>query len=305
MFREQALEVQRLNLVEKLYEELRQANAELKKAQTRLIAQEKLAALGELVSGVAHEIRNPLNFVNNFSEGTLELYTELKEMLDTYRDKMSADDSALLDDISEEMTTSLNRVLSNGGRALAIVERMRGLGVVGGEPVTIELNGLVRDAVQSGYSNFSAGVQGYSVKTIFDLDPAVGEISLVETDFGEAMLNLVRNACYAMQLKQESSEEVYEPVLAVSTRLVDEGVEIRVRDNGTGIKDDVLSQIFNPFFSTREGVSGAGLGLPIAADVARRFGGDLSVDTVYGEYTEFAMSLPTTTTAPTETGSLV
>ena len=119
------------------------------------------------------------------------------------------------------------------------------------------------------------------------------------------MLNLVRNACYAMQLKQESSEEVYEPVLAVSTRLVDDGVELRVRDNGTGIKDDVLSQIFNPFFSTREGVAGAGLGLPIAADVARRFGGDLSVDTVYGEYTEFAMLLPTTTTAPTETGSLV
>ena len=305
VFREQALEVQRLNLVEKLYEELRQANAELKKAQTRLIAQEKLAALGELVSGVAHEIRNPLNFVNNFSEGTLELYNELTEMLDTYRDKMSADDSALLDDISEEMTTSLNRVLSNGGRALALVERMRGLGVVGGEPVIIELIGLVRDAVQSGSNSFSAGLQGFSVKTVFDLDPAVGEISLVETDFGEAMLNLVRNACYAMQLKQESSEEVYEPVLAVSTRLVDDGVELRVRDNGTGIKDDVLSQIFNPFFSTREGVAGAGLGLPIAADVARRLGGDLSVDTVFGEYTEFAMLLPTTTTAPTETGSLV
>ena len=297
--------LQRLNLVEKLYEELRQTNDELKRTQARLIAQEKLAALGELVSGVAHEMRNPLNFVNNFSEGTLELYSELKEMLDTYRDKMSADDSALLDDISEEMNTSLNRVLSNGGRALAIVERMRGLGVVGGDPVMTELNGILRDAVQAGCNNYSADVADFSVRMVFDLDPAVGELSLVETDFGEAMLNLVRNACYAMELKKEASDVAYEPILTVSSRLVDDMVAIRVRDNGTGIKDDVLSQIFNPFFSTREGVSGAGLGLPIAADVARRFGGDLSVDTVYGEYTEFAMLLPTTTTAPTETGSLV
>ena len=305
VFREQALEVQRLNLVEKLYEELRQTNAELKRAQARLIAQEKLAALGELVSGVAHEIRNPLNFVNNFSEGSLELYDELSEMLDTYRDKMSADDTALLDDISEEMTTSLNRVLSNGGRALAIVERMRGLGVVGGEPVITELNSLVRDAVQSGTNSFSAEEDGFSVRIVFDLDPDVGELSLVETDFGEAMLNLVRNACYAMQLKQEAATDDYEPVLDVSTRVVDNAAEIRVRDNGTGIADDVLGQIFNPFFSTREGVLGAGLGLPIAADVARRLGGDLSVDTVYGEYTEFTMALPLTVAAPVESGDLV
>ena len=168
-----------------------------------------------------------------------------------------------------------------------------------------ELNGILRDAVQAGCNNYSADVADFSVRMVFDLDPAVGELSLVETDFGEAMLNLVRNACYAMELKKEASDVAYEPILAVSSRLVDDMVEIRVRDNGTGIKDDVLSQIFNPFFSTREGVSGAGLGLPIAADVARRFGGDLSVDSVYGEYTEFAMSLPTTTTAPTETVSLV
>ena len=292
VFRQQALEVQRLNLVERLYEELQQTNDELQRTQARLVAQQKLAALGELVSGVAHEIRNPLNFVNNFSEGALELYSELSEMLNTYRDKMSADDTVLLDDISQELTTSMNRVLSNGGRALAIVERMRGLGVVGGDPVMTDLNGVLRGTVQSGCDAFSAELQDFSVQPVFDLDPSLGDVPLVERDFGEAMLNLVSNACYAMRLKQQASDGGYEPVLAVSTRLSDNAVEIRVRDNGPGIADDVVSRIFNPFFSTRDGALGAGLGLPIAADVARRLGGDLSVDTVYGEYAEFTMSLP-------------
>ncbi len=302
VFRQQALEVRRLNLVEQLHEELRQANAELQRVQARLVAQEKLAALGELVSGVAHEISNPLNFVNNFSEGSLELYTELSEMLNTYRDRMSDDDTALLDDISQELTSSLNRVLSNGGRALAIVERMRGLGVVGGNPVMVSLNGVLGDSAQSGCATFRAEWQDLSVRLAFDLDTSVGDMPLVEHDFGEAILNLVSNACYAMRQKQQSSDD-YEPTLAVSTRLVDDVVEIRVRDNGPGISDDVVSRIFNPFFSTRDGALGAGLGLSIAAGVARRLGGDLSVDTVYGEHTVFTMSLPVA--VATSTASLL
>ena len=298
VFRQQALEVQRLNLVEKLYGELREANAELQRMQSRLVAQEKLAALGELVSGVAHEISNPLNFVNNFSEGSLELYSELTEMLDAYRDKMSEDDTVLLDDINQELTDSMKRVLSNGGRALAIVERMRGLGVVGGEPVLTDLNSVLRQAAQSGCNAFGAEWKDFSVEPVFDLDPSLGDVPLVERDFDEAVLNLVSNACYAMRLKQENSGDGYEPVLAVSSRLVDDNVvEMRVRDNGPGIADDVVGRIFNPFFSTRDGALGAGLGLPIAADVARRLGGDLSVDTVYGEYAEFTLSLSATATA--------
>ena len=296
VFREQALEVQRLNLVEQLYGELRVANAELQRMQARLVAQEKLAALGELVSGVAHEISNPLNFVHNFSEGSIELYSELSEMLESYRDKMTADDTALLDDISQELTNSLNRVLSNGGRALAIVERMRGLGVVGGQPVLTDLNSVLRQAAQSACDAFGAEWKDSQVQLVLDLDSSLGEVPLVERDFDEAMLNLVSNAYFAMRLKQEELGDSYEPVLAVSSRLVDGTAEVKVRDNGPGIADDVVGHIFNPFFSTRDGALGAGLGLPIAADVARRLGGDLSVDTVYGEYAEFTMTLPTAAT---------
>ena len=291
VFRQQALEVQRLNLVEKLNLELRETNEELKRTQARLVAQEKLAALGELVSGVAHEISNPLNFVNNFSEGSLDLYNELTEMLDNYRDKMTAQDTALLDDINQEMTGSLSRVLSNGGRALAIVERMRGLGVVGGRPAMTDLNAVLREAVQTGFKTFSAEWQDFSMRQNFDLDTSLQEMLLVEGDFGEAILNLVSNACYAMRSNLNSSDQGYEPVLTVSSKRVDDFVEIRIRDNGPGIADDVVGHIFNPFFSTRDGASGAGLGLPIAADVARRLGGDLLVDTVFGEFTEFTMSL--------------
>ena len=297
VFREQALEVQRLNLVEQLYGELQEANAELQRMQARLVAQEKLAALGELVSGVAHEISNPLNFVQNFSEGSIELYSELSEMLESYRDKMTVDDTALLDDISQELTNSLNRVLSNGGRALAIVERMRGLGVVGGEPVLTDLNSVLGQAAQSACDIFGAEWDDATVQLVLDLDPSLGDVPLVERDFDEAVLNLVSNAYFAMRLKREELGDSYEPVLAVSSRLVDGMAEVKVRDNGPGIAEDVVGHIFNPFFSTRDGALGAGLGLPIAADVARRLGGDLLVDTVVGEYAEFTMTLPATSAA--------
>ena len=294
VFRQQALEVQRLNLVERLYGELREANEELQRMQDRLVAQGKLAALGELVSGVAHEISNPLNFVKNFSEGSLELYNEMTETLTTYRSGMSKDDAASLDMIGKELTESLDRVNTNGARALAIVERMQGLGVVGGDPTPTDLNEVLQAAVQTGCNTFQAEWDDFSVKPTFDLDSSLGQVPLVESDFAQAVINLVSNACYSMRLKQTEKGDSYEPVLTASTRLEGEVVEVRIHDNGTGISDDVVGRMFNPFFSTRQGALGAGLGLPIAADVARRTGGDLSADTVHGEYAEFKMSLPAT-----------
>ena len=292
VFRQQALEVQRLNLVERLYGELREANSELERMQVRLVAQEKLAALGELVSGVAHEISNPLNFVKNFSEGSLELYGELTEVLENYRDEMKEEDASLMDEITEDLADSLGRVQSNGERVLAIVERMRGLGVVGGEPEPGDLNSVLRTAASAACNVFQSQWEDFRVQPLFEFDSSLGPVPLVEQDLGQAVVNLVSNSCYAMRLKQVASGDGYEPLLTVSSRLADDVVEVRVWDNGTGITDDVIGHIFNPFFSTREGALGAGLGLPIAADVARRAGGDLTVSTVVGEYAEFTLSLP-------------
>ena len=291
-FRQQALEVQRLNLVEKLYGELREANEELQRMQARLVAQEKLAALGELVSGVAHEISNPLNFVKNFSEGSIDLYSELTEMLDNYRDRMSEADASLLDELSGELTTSLGRVSYNGGRALAIVERMRGLNVEAGPLILIEVNDSITQAAQTGCEVYMTEWEDFKVDLVFDLDQSVGEAPLVERDFAEALVNLVTNACFAMHQRKAWEGDGYQPILTVSSHRNEETVDVRVRDNGIGVEDEVLGRIFNPFFTTREGTMGAGLGLTIAADVARRLGGELVVDTVYGEYAEFTMHIP-------------
>ena len=293
VFRQQALEVQRLNLVEKLYGELQEANAELQRMQDRLVAQEKLAALGELVSGVAHEISNPLNFVQNFAEVSVEMYEELTEVLGSYEESMTEEDRTAIHDLEEDLADSLERIRANGGRALAIVERMRGLGVVGGDLTPVDLNSAVHGAVEVGTSAFLAQWPDLRLDLEYDLDASVGEVSMVEHDFGEAIVNLVSNACYAMWLKQSQGDDgEYRGKLSVSSSVEGKEVNVRVRDNGTGISEDVVGHIFNPFFSTREGALGAGLGLPIAADVARRAGGNLTVETEVGQYAEFIFSLP-------------
>ena len=291
VWRQQAIEVQRLNLVEKLYGELREAHDELGRMQERLVAQEKLAALGELVSGVAHEISNPLNFVKNFSEGSQELCVQLSDMIGEYRAQMTDDDQEYLDEILVDLNDSLGRVQSNGGRALAIVDRMRGLGITGGALALSDLNGAVSRGVQTGCESFLRDWPEFQVEQVLRLDPEAGETMMVQQDFGEAMMNLVQNACYAMQLRSRSQAD-YQAELLVSTLRTPAGLEIRVRDNGTGISEDVLGHIFNPFFSTRDGVLGAGLGLPISQDILRRLGGHLTVDTVPGDYTEFLVELP-------------
>lgn len=213
-------------------------------------------------------------------------------MLESYRDQLSDGDASLLDELSGEITESLGRVSYNGGRALAIVERMRGLSADGGTPVMADLNAVLRQAAQQGRDTFESEFEDFHVELAFELDESVGEQMLAERDFGEAVIHLVSNACFAMQTKRAELGEEYGPQLGVSSHLLDEMIEVRIRDNGPGIAEENIGRIFNPFFSTREGALGAGLGLPIAADVARRMGGDLVVDSAFGEYAEFTMHVP-------------
>ena len=293
VFRQQALEVQRLNLVEQLYGEIREAYEELELMQARLVAQEKLAALGEIVAGVAHEISNPLSFVKNFAEGSGSLSVELFEMLDGYREHLGEDDRALLDEIREELSDSLGRIQANGTRALTIVRRMQSLGVVGGALVLTALHPVLARAVRVGCDTFASEWGDFTVEPEFDLSDSVGEVSMAPGDFSEAVVNLVTNACYAMRMRRESGDQPgYEPRLVVSSHLRDGEVAVVVSDNGTGIAEDVLPSIFNPFFTTRAGALGAGLGLPLAADVVRRRGGYLTVDTTFGSGSAFTLTVP-------------
>ena len=170
-----------------------------------------------------------------------------------------------MDELSGEITASLGRVSYNGGRALAIVERMPSLSTEGGTPVLTDLNAVLRQAAQQGRDTFETEFEDFHVDLQFVLDDSIGEQKLAERDFGEAVVNLVSNACFAMQTKHQEEGDGYAPRLTVSSILSDSTVEVRVRDNGPGISEENVSRIFNPFFSTRDGALGAGLGLGLSS----------------------------------------
>ena len=300
IFREHALEVQRLNLVEQLSEELKANNAELERvlaelrsAQEQVILQEKLAALGQLAAGVAHEIKNPLNFILNFAIATQHRAREVRELVPAPQDPPSAAEEELADTL-DDIDDNLARVVEHSARADNIVKAMLQHSRSASGPATaVDVNALIREFVNLAYHSQRALDQEFNLKIEIDLDEEAKTITAVAQDLGRVLLNLVTNACQATSARRAAGEGTgYMPTLHVATARNGEHVEIRVRDNGIGIPDEVRQKIFEPFFTTKHADAGTGLGLSISNDIVRAHGGELTVESEPGEFTEFRVVLP-------------
>ena len=299
VFRRHALEVQRLNLVEKLADDLKGKNlelegvlADLRTAQDQIVMREKLAALGELTAGVAHEIKNPLNFVKNFSEVSKELLTELQEVLPQGDELLSEDDRADLAEIVEYLTGNLDRIHEHGERANRIVHDMLMMGRGSSEWHPTAINSLVSEHANLAYHSARATDPDFQLEILEDYDERVGEVDAVPQDLGRVVLNMVSNACHATNDRRLAGEADYAPTLKLRT--VDSGdhYEIRIRDNGKGVPQEVLGKMFNPFFTTKPTDQGTGLGLALSNDIVREHGGEIRVETAVGEFTEMIIDLP-------------
>ena len=300
VFRRYALEVQRLNLVEKLAGELDAKNqtleetlAQLQHAQDRIIAEEKLASLGQLAAGVAHEIKNPLNFVKNFTEVSEELIDDIGEIIDEAKD---GDQLELVEEIKEildDLKLNLNKVREHGGRADSIVRSMLDHSRSGpGNWRETDLNALLKQYMELAYHAMRAEHPDFNAALDVDLDETLGPVEVVPQDISRAFLNVLTNAFQALDEKRLELKDDFAPKLEVSSRRLEDGLEFRIRDNGPGIPDDLRQRMFEPFVTTKDAGKGTGLGLSLTMDILTRHGGAIELDSELGAYTEMRLRLP-------------
>ena len=273
--------------------ELAKSLEDLRTTQDRLVQTQKLASLGQLTAGIAHEMKNPLNFVNNFSGLSSELIDELREALG---------DPSLIEkrhsEITELMETlrgNLDKIIQHGKRADAIVKNMLQHSREGsGEHRPVDINTLIEECLTLAWHGARAEKQGFTITRKQSFDPSAGEVDIFSQDITRALLNLISNGFYAATKRNTATNSGdYEPTLTASTRNLGDRVEIRIRDNGTGIPPDVKEQMFNPFFTTKPTGEGTGLGLSISHDIiVKQHAGSIDVDTQPGEFTEIIVTLP-------------
>ena len=281
--------------VEARTQELAKSLEELRTTQDRLVQTQKLALLGQLTAGIAHEIKNPLNFVNNFSGISAELIGELQDTLKG----MPLDDKARteINELTDTLKSNFDKVVHHGRRADAIVKNMLQHSREGsGEHRVIDINALVEESLNLAWHGARAETQGFEVKLKHSFDPSAGGADVFPQDIRRALLNLIANGFYAATRRRaETNGADYEPTLTASTKNLGDRVEISIRDNGTGIAPDVKEKIFEPFFTTKPTGEGTGLGLSISHDViVKQHAGTIEVDTQPGEFTEIRIVLPRT-----------
>ena len=277
----------------RLFKNVQASLEDLRTAQDRLIQTEKLASLGQLTAGIAHEIKNPLNFVNNFSGISVELIDELKDTLT----RVKADDKTRSDiaELAHTLQDNLNKIVQHGQRADSIVKNMLLHSRAGsGEHRPADINGIVDEAVNLAYHGARAEKQGFNITLERSLDPTAGQVDCFPQEITRVLLNLISNGFYAATKRKGQAEDGgYEPTLLAATRNLGDRVEIRIRDNGTGIPPEVREKMFNPFFTTKPAGEGTGLGLSISHDIiVKQHAGSIEVDSQPGEFTEFRIVLP-------------
>ena len=266
---------------------------DLRKAQDRLIQSEKLASLGQLTAGIAHEIKNPLNFVNNFSALSRELMDELRAILE--KAPLEEADREEASELIGMIDANLDKVVSHGKRADSIVKNMLLHSREGsGERTSVNVNAMVEEALNLAYHGARAEKPGFNVNIAKSLDPKAGTAELYAQEITRVLLNLISNGFYATtKRKQAEANGDYEPTITASTRDLGHSVEIAIRDNGGGIPDEVKAKMFNPFFTTKPAGEGTGLGLSLSHDiVAKQHGGTIEVATELGAFTQFTLVLP-------------
>ena len=279
----------------RLFKNVETSLEDLRTAQDRLVQTQKLASLGQLTAGIAHEIKNPLNFVNNFSGVSAELMDELREALD----RMTGDDEtrAEIAELTNTLRDNLDKIVQHGKRADSIVKNMLLHSREGsGEHRLVDANALVEESLNLAYHGARAENQGFKINLERSFDPAAGQVDVFPQEITRALLNLISNGFYAATKRKEQDNcDGYEPTLVASTKNLGESVEIRIRDSGAGISPEVKEKMFNPFFTTKPAGEGTGLGLSITHDIiVKQHSGSIEVDTQPGEYTEIRIVLPRT-----------
>jgi signal transduction histidine kinase len=268
-----------------------QALEELKSTQAQLIQSEKMASLGELTAGIAHEIQNPLNFVNNFSEVSVELADELKDELNKIN--VPENEKENIENIINDLVQNQQKINQHGKRADAIVKGMlQHSRVSSGQKEPTDINALAHEYLRLSYHGLRAKDKTFNATMQTDFDKTIEKINIIPQDIGRVLLNLFNNAFYSVTQKKNRTAESYEPTVSVCTKKINEKIEIHIKDNGNGVPQKVLDKIFQPFFTTKPTGEGTGLGLSLSYDIIKAHGGDIKVITKEGEGAEFIIQLP-------------